>query len=133
MTAVLRSNRQTWLRAVLGVFVLAFVAVALQPCAMAMEPAPLPDCPNCPTEPASAAGCDPAAADCMVDNPLQVELRSAKLQPLDDEGAAPFVYVPVAFSWPPAPACALLVPLEEGSPPSAGGPPLNVRFCVYLM
>jgi hypothetical protein len=135
MVTSLRRHRELWAGRALAVFLLVTVSVAVQPCVMAMPIPAEPPCPLCPGESTSDSAalpmpCEPAAEDCMTKNPLQAELRGAKVEPDNEHGAVLVSVIPLALAVPVAPDAAI----GKGpfSPAAPGGPPIHVRYCVYL-
>ncbi len=136
MIARSRRRRFAWTSRALAVFVLATIANALQPCAMAMQPTSHPDCLHCsesddPPRP-HALPCDSHTSDdCMVESPFQAELRTAKLDAVENPDhahiAAAMPVVDSVATRCPAPPAARNPALR-----STSGPPLNVWFCSYL-
>ena len=127
--ATLRREKTTWGRRVLGTFVVAWLAIVLQPCAMAMG-ADSDPCPHCP--PAETPPCETTITpDCGLDDQLTNESRSnpSKVKDVPDEP-------PVAIQ-PDLIQSAWIDPRARPLPPAShffnpSGPPLNVLYCVYL-
>ena len=117
-------------RHVLGLFVAAWMAIILQPCAVADETEH--DCPHCPPE-MTHEGHQQAltSPDCEIGDQIALEARS--LQPkLDDSFIQMPVFLGQAYDE---------IKLSPGSnhavskatiPIFPSGPPLNVLNCVYL-
>ena len=117
-------------RHVLGLFVAAWIAIILQPCAVAGETEH--DCPHCPPEMVHEGHQQALTGpDCEIGDQIGLEARN--LQPkLDDS----FIQLPVFLG-----QAYDEVKLSQGSshplsrsslPIYPGGPPLNVLNCVYL-
>lgn len=129
--AEFRRHRTTWGRRVLGTFVAAWLAMVLQPCAVAAGVDH--DCPHCPPgENHEASHFEvSASADCVLGDQLSAETRS--LQPkLKDT----FDKVPVA-----APTDARQfeehASLNQRLPDPdvflvPSGPSINILYCVHL-
>jgi len=144
----MRQRQAPWTRSVLGLFVVVWLNMVLQPCAMAFGDPNNPDRAHCPTmqteettsqsayDAAESAGVLPyetSAAQCAFIDDFNYDGRmveaKVKNEPSDETPgvAAPF------------PAIAL----EKGlmASPGAGNhsffpgdpPPLNVLYCVYLI
>jgi len=115
----------TFRRRVLGTFVVAWLAVLLQPCVMALGLDQ--DCAHCPP---AETPCELATSqDCAFGDQLNAESRSQQLKDSPSE-------VPVAI----APAChepakQLLktqARVDSSVLINPSGPSRNVLFCVYL-
>ena len=141
-----RADRQrttTATRKVLGLFVAAWVSLALQPCALATEAEH--SCPHCPTESeaapesahhrhhsgeaAKAADCSSMQADCCEFDEGIVSVRLDPPNP-DEQVLALPPTIPGAGVWP-----TLVQDFGNatGPPrPPAGRVPLHVLNCVYL-
>jgi len=156
--STLRARRSTWGRFVSGVVMLAWMNVMLQPCAMAMTSAAEPDampamhmehgqrsqhvgheehtadraCPQCDatTVPPQEA-CDAVLMeDCSSLFDYNNDGRSSDPKPKD---AATLVALTSPFDktkFIAAPRSMLARQFDR--PTITSGPPLNVRFCVYL-
>ena len=129
--AAIRKQRDAWGRQVLSVCAVAWMAVILQPCAVAGQVEH--ECPHCPTELTHESHHREmtTGSDCVIGSQLSVEARSLKLK-LDDlpyqtpvcfGEAAYHFHLPPAASQNSLDAQAILFP---------SGPPLNVLNCVYL-
>lgn len=140
------------MRSILGVFVVAWLNLVMQPCAMALGDMQERDCPGCP--PAhqdersghamqggdkaveeSASGempCATAATDCNLLYQLNYDGRTVKIDLNDAPNDSPIAIAP-----PPTFESALK-PIEyrgwhsTRSPPPPASVPLNVFYCVYL-
>ena len=147
-----RRVRPTRMRSILGVFVVAWLNLVMQPCAMALGDTEEHDCPRCPpshvderTDHAmhgghmaaeeSASGdmpCSIAATDCSLFDELNYDGRTVKLELNDAPNDCP-----IAIGFPPTFESALK-PIEyrgwhsTRSPPPPASVPLNVYYCVYL-
>jgi len=138
-------------RILLGVFVLAWLNLAAQPCLMAMEVAPDAivdsvhavhtdhaihaadhDCDHCPpTIGSHAKACvSVAASDCSSAPDYYYDGRNglSKLKDVPTFVAIAEFAVPVEFTiLTPSP-----LPLDCAAIDHPGEPPLNIRFCVFL-
>lgn len=140
------------MRGILSVFVVAWLNLAMQPCAMALGDRDEHDCARCP--PAHDAGqsdhamhgshmaaeeaaavempCAIAATDCSLLDELNHDGRVVKL---DVNNPADYALVGIA---PPIDPELDLRPAENlgwhsgRSPPPSSSVPLNVYYCVYL-
>ncbi|MCH9674365.1 MAG: hypothetical protein K0U93_23200 [Gammaproteobacteria bacterium] len=132
MLTTLRQRRTTWGRRVLGVFAVAWLAVILQPCAMAMG-VDEHDCPHCP--PAETRETPPCETtnnpDCAFDDEINAEARSQQVKVKDSHHDLPMAIAPAAYDTlqltfvsQPVPDTRLLL--------HPSGPPLHVLYCVYL-
>jgi hypothetical protein len=134
-------------RRVLVLLIVAWLNLALQPCAMALGADPVPDCPHCPSAQASedAAQAMHAAADaampcatsvgsvgdCDSLDEMRADSRAGELKVKDAPGDQPVALLPAAAlvdQWAFAAPAAL--PVRCNCP--AASPPLNVLYCVYL-
>jgi hypothetical protein len=135
----------------LGVFVVAWMNLAVQPCLMAMESVPEPvvaaalsahvdhgshspehDCDHCPPAIGSHAKVcvSVAASDCSSAPDYYYDGRNgpSKLKDVPTFVAIAEFAVPVEFTMlTPSP-----LPLDCAAVDHPGEPPLNIRFCVFL-
>ena len=128
-----RRRKTTLGRYVLSAFVLVWLNMALQPCVMAMGSEPEPDCAHCPpAHSQEAPPCDvEVAPGCDYDSELNFDARTIRLEPNDAPTELPAAITSTALEWPEASGIACPRP----RPPTLAdpsGPPLNIRFCVYL-
>ncbi|ANO50100.1 hypothetical protein [Woeseia oceani] len=147
-----RRTRKPSARNALAVFVVAWLNLALAPCAMAFGGVPEPDCPHCPPSQADAhAGhdmsghavadhdgmedampCASSATDCNVTDELNHDGRTLKLEPKDSPSDL------VIAIHPALPSVATLRTADAAgwhrtrSPPLGATTPLNILYCVYL-
>ena len=147
-----RQTRRTRMRGVLSVFVVAWLNLVMQPCAMALGSMEDHDCPHCPpsheegrsghaghgshpTGNESASGempCAVAATDCSLVDDFNYDGRTVKLELNDPPNDAQVAIGPSAvFGAEPRPA-EDLVRHSTRSPPPPASVPLNVFYCVYL-
>lgn len=129
--SAIRKQALVWGRHVLGIFLISWTALILQPCAIAggLEH----DCPHCPPEVTHEAHQSEGAtgADCTIGGQLGFEARGGQLKSDDPSSNLP-VFVGPAFdeiSLTPASFPLSSVPASHLYP---SGPPLNVLNCVYL-
>ena len=147
-----RRARPTRMRSILGVFVVAWLNLVMQPCAMALGDMEKRDCPGCPpahqdersghamhggdkAAEESASGempCATAATDCNLLDQLNYDGRTVKLELNDAPNDSPIaIGPPLTFE-------SALKPIEyrgwhsTRSPPPPASVPLNVFYCVYL-
>ena len=149
LIAKIRQQRKPWARRVLGVFVMVWLNVALQPCAMALDDAHEHGCQHCPQlqaeegashgshEPTasrdSEPACDTSASPCAFLDDFNYDGRTAKLKVEDTQGEIPACLV----------SSNAVFALQNNSEVLSGSiatsyapghrPPLNVLHCVYLI
>lgn len=142
-----RRHKTPWTRRVLGLFVVVWLNLALQPCAMAMGGGDDHDCPHCPPShtqkhdghamASSDAGrempCATGATDCSVLDDYNYDGRSAQVKVKDVPSEPLVTLFPSALFL--ADARPNLVVAH--TPPSINHPPgpslpLNILYCVYL-
>lgn len=129
MLTVMRDTKATWGRYVLCAFAIAWLAIALQPCAMAFG-IEGPECPHCP--PTEAPPCEVQAShDCGLDAALAKEIPSNPCKLKDVLNDVPVAILPATVD--PARACHRPEPApHDHLLLNPSGPPRNVLFCVYL-
>ena len=147
-----RRARPNRMRSILGVFVVAWLNLVLQPCAMALGNMAENDCPRCPPShedqrsehamhgshmaadeaATSNMPCSNAATDCSLLDELNYDGRTVKLELNDPHSDSPIaIGPPLAFE-------SNLKPVEyigwhsTRSPPPPASVRLNVYYCVYL-
>ncbi len=131
LLGVLRKQQARWARPTLGVFAAVLLAMALQPCAMALG-STMNDCPHCPTQAQDPLPCDPAGAqDCLYFDRLNYDGRTETLKLEDAPGDVSVVVAPGAASLPSVQVSTLLSQ-SVVSPRYPAGPSLNISFCVFL-
>lgn len=132
---------------VLGLLLVAWLNMALQPCAMALGEASKQDCQNCPpaltTEFASpgahniydtvadTSSCESRVSQCVFGDEVSSEIRSIKVKDTPDDtpvGAVPVIAVNPALTISPG-----LPDVDDPSHLSGGPQALNVLYCVYLI
>lgn len=146
--AILRQQQTPWARRVLGMFVVVWLNLALQPCAMAMGGDDDHDCPHCPPahtqqhdghemSPDAMTDhdmpCASGVADCTATVAINVDGRTGHLKLKDVPTDQPDAIVP--FAAPIADAAPNLIGFfdpPEAHPPDSS-PSLNVLYCVYLI
>ena len=147
-----RRARTSRMRSIMSVVVIAWLNLALQPCAMALGGMEEHDCPRCPpshedaradhamhnghaAEKEAKAGdmpCSTAATDCTLLDELNYDGRTVKLELNDAPNESPVAIAP-PFAFEPK-----LKPIEylgwhsTRSPPPPASVPLDVYYCVYL-
>ena len=129
--AIFRRHRTAWGRRVLSTFIVAWLAIILQPCAVAAGVEH--ECPHCPpgaTHETSHFEVT-ASADCALSDQLNIESRSLQVK-LEDT----FNNVPVTVA-PESHEIEKSASIAQRSPGSAvflslSRPSLNVLYCVYL-
>ena len=142
----IRQRQTPWARHALGVFVVMWLNLILQPCAMAFGGGPDQDCPNCPPAHSQHDGhemasmkmadhgvpCAGSIADCGGLEDLNFDGRNAQLKVKDAPHDSPVAVSPFAdITTDIKPARhAYLRPIQRHPP----GPPktLNKLYCVYL-
>ena len=131
--ATIRRRKSIWGRHVLGTFAIAWLSVAMQPCAMAMDVETTDPCPHCPpVEILDEAPCDvKISPDCAADGQIVTEARSGQLKLKDKPSDLPPAVAPVLYESEKLAhvAQAFFDPLVRLNP---SGPPLNILYCVYL-
>lgn len=131
LLGVLRKQQARWARLTLGIFAAVLLAMALQPCAMAMG-STMNDCPHCPAQAQNPLPCDPAGAeDCLYFDRLNYDGRTETLKLEDTPGDVSSFVAPPAVS---LPSGQVSTSLSESvvSPDYPAGPSLNISFCVFL-
>lgn len=127
--AIKKGRQNTWGRRVLSAFAAAWLALAMQPCAMAAE-VDDSDCPHCP--PSETPPCEvKLSPDCGPGDQIAGEVRGKPVKLKDVPNDVPVAIVPATFE-----------PARYGHRPppvlreyllfNPSGPPRNVLFCVYL-
>ena len=128
----MQNQDKIWGRRVLGLIVVAWLAVIVQPCAMAMG-VESDSCPHCPPqETAEKSPCEELAGeDCTTEDQVSADSRSSqsklKNNPTDLLAAIPTPPIASAKS-----AYATQCLPDAAAWLYPGGPPLNVLYCVYL-
>lgn len=146
--AILKKRQIPWARRALGMFVVVWLNLALQPCAMAMGGDDDHDCPHCPpshtqrheghemssdTMPDHDMPCATGAADCTAFGAVNVDARSGDLKLRDAPIDQLDVIVPFAVSIADAgPSRTAVIEPPWPHPPDST-PPLTVLYCVYLI
>ncbi|MBT8079027.1 MAG: hypothetical protein KJO31_10675 [Gammaproteobacteria bacterium] len=129
--AAIRKRRDKLGRSVLGTFVLASLAMTLQPCAVAGDVEH--DCPHCPPEMAHGAhhGEKQADTECSATDLVGLEARSHQFKSDDVTPPVPLL-VPYTVSEFTATGAAgrFFLSARRHYPPS--GPPLCILNCVFL-
>lgn len=143
-----RQRQTPWARRTLGMFVLVWLNLALQPCAMAMGGDDDHDCPHCPVshtqrhdghEMSSDAmtdhdmPCATGAADCTAFDEVNVDARTGQLKLKDAPTDQPVAIARFeGFFADASPNHTRVVRQPEAHPPDSS-PALNVLYCVYLI
>ena len=147
-----RRARPSRMRSILGVFVVAWLNLVLQPCAMALGNMAENDCPRCPpsheeqksdhamhggrmaAEDAASGGmpCSDAATDCTLLDELNYDGRLVKLELNDAPNDSPIAIAPPFVCEPNLRPAAYHGWHPSRSPPPPSSVPLNVYYCVYL-
>jgi len=140
------------MRSILAGFVVAWLNLALQPCAMALGTLEGPDCPRCPPahedeqidhamhgshtgaeESASVEmPCSIAAADCTLLDEFSYDGRTVKLELNDAPHDSPVATVSPIYPQSNLPLAEHVSWHPSRSPPRPASVPLNVYYCVYL-
>ena len=145
--ATFKQRQTPWARSVLGLFVVVWLNLALQPCAMAMDGDDDHDCPHCPPghtqkhdrhdmASSEAAGhdmpCATGAADCNALDDYIYGGRSAQLKVKDGPSDPLVALLPAPLFLANAQDnLVAYVPPDINHPPGASVP-LNILSCVYL-
>lgn len=146
--AIPKKRQIPWARRALGVFVVVWLNLALQPCAMAMGVDGDHDCPHYPpshtqrheghemssdTTADHDMPCATGVADCTTFDAVNVAARSWSLKLKDTSNDQPDVIGPfAAFIADTGPNRTVVVEPPRLHPPDFS-PPLNVLYCVYLI
>lgn len=145
--ATIRQRQTPLARRALGLFVLAWLNIALQPCAMAMGGDDSDDCPRCPmshtgqhndhstSAPAKVERTMPCASDVDDCNPLEtinVDSRTASYKLKDMPSDLPVAMLPSATLLADADYREVRDASSIKYRPPDNSPPLNVLYCVYL-
>ena len=142
----IRRRQTPWARHALGVIVVMWLNLVLQPCAMAFGGNSDQDCPDCPPAHSQHDGhemasmdiadlgmpCAGISADCGVLDDLNYDGRNAQLKVKDAPDDSPVVVLPfanLATDIKPA-RRAYLRPIQRHPP--GPSPALNKLYCVYL-
>ncbi|NND65235.1 MAG: hypothetical protein HKM24_04635 [Gammaproteobacteria bacterium] len=127
LTAIKMSLRR-WVKPILSAMGVAWLSILLQPCAMAFGGQADDSCPHCP--PMEQMDCAGMQADqCDFTSPINIDGRSSQLQ-LDDSPT--FFVIPSPIDSIVSSRLTQQFFCPNHSPPIDYGPPLNVRYCVYL-
>lgn len=146
--AIPKKRQIPWARRALGMFVVVWLNLALQPCAMAMGGDDDHDCPHYPpshtqrheghemssdTTADHDMPCATGATDCTAFDAVNVDARSGGLKLKDTSNDQPDVIGPfAAFIADTGPSRTVVVEPPSSHPPDFS-PPLNVLYCVYLI
>jgi len=133
-------------RGALGLFAVAWLSLAISPCAIAM--AGTGDCAHCPpadARPMAAhhdhhdhrAAAEPAAAPCATLDEACDDLDRASTDQRGSQAKAkvgPETFALPVNEWPGANAAREILPRVATGPPGGGraSPPLNLLYCVFL-
>ncbi len=145
--AKIRPQRVPASKYVFGLLLVAWLNMALQPCAMALGETSKQDCQNCPpaltTENASPgahetydtvadmSSCESRVSQCAFGDEVNYESRSVKVKDTPDNtpvGPVPYIAVNTALTTLPG-----LPDVDDPSHLSGGPQALNVLYCVYLI
>lgn len=134
-------------RRVLGLFVVVWLNMALQPCAMAFGGAGDHDCMHCPPAHSGAVSshsahdmdhaaqdtvsCETSASQCTIVDDFNYDGRSAKVKDAPSD-------VPVGITMSNAGVLSasrsyVHSAMGDRSHPPSGFPPLNILYCIYLI
>lgn len=140
--ATIKQRQVPWSRRVLGIFVVVWLNLALQPCAMALGGEMDHDCPHCPpSHEQQHDGHDTASNDmqCATDaaaysvlDEFNYDGRLATLKLKDTSNDLPVAIVSVAELVPNVQPTRVAIPCPTRRPPPGSRTPLNVLYCVYL-
>ncbi len=148
LIATLRHNQSVRTRRVVGLFVLAWLVIAIQPCVMALGGESDHDCPHCPPAHEMHAGdhghsghhgtptpvsspCSDGTSDCDGSELFKHDGRVGDIKPKDPPPDTPAVLLPRASVAQPA-ARAVSVRAATGPIPAGVPPPLNLLYCTFL-
>lgn len=146
--ATLRQRQTPWARRVLGMFVVVWLNIALQPCAMAMGTDDDHDCPHCPpshtrqhdghempSDPMEGVDmpCATGVADCSVVDEANIDGRTGQLKLKDAPADQPIVMIPFAGLLADVQPKRISDILSPDTHPPDSSPPLSVLYCVYLI
>jgi hypothetical protein len=145
--ATFKQRQTPWARSVLGLFVVVWLNLALQPCAMAMGGDDDHDCPHCPPghtqehdghDMASieAVGhdmpCATVAADCSVLDDYNYDGRAVQLKVKDAPSDLPVALLPSEQFLADAQSNLVAYAPPNINHPPGPSLPLNILYCVYL-
>jgi hypothetical protein len=144
-SATARQRRLPWAQRALGLFVVVWLNVAVQPCAIAMVDDEDHNCPHCPPEHSvhhdaalmpvdgNAMPCMTGELDCSGLDDVNHDGRFAqlKLKDVPSDGLAVIGTLSDGFAVPRLLGDVAVVPTR--GPPSGVAPALNVLYCVYLI
>lgn len=144
--ATLRQRQIPWARRVLGLFVVVWLNLVLQPCAMAMGAVEDHDCPHCPpsharqhdghdmsSEASRDMPCATSAADCSVFDEANVDGRTGQLKLKNAPTELPVAMVASAERYADVqPKRTIVVRPPDTHPPDSSRS-LNTLYCVYLI
>lgn len=135
-------------RRVLGVLVVVWFNLALQPCAMAIESVGDHNCPHCPPPQTHqheghdmAAGdmaerdmrCATGAAHCSASDSVNIDVRSGQPKLKNILTELPVAIAPFSGPFADVRPQQTIVELPSHRQPPDSSPPLNVLYCVYLI
>jgi len=145
--AVMQKRKAPSARSVLGLFVVVWLNMALQSCAMAFGGAGDHDCTHCPPTHSGelaahsahdrdhaapvTAPCETSASQCALVDDFNYDGRSAKVK--DAPSDVPVGIVPSPSGILAESRSSRYSALGDRSCPPSGLPPLNVLYCVYLI
>jgi hypothetical protein len=131
-----------WAQRALGLFVVLWLNVAVQPCAIAMVEGDDHDCPHCPpahTEhhdrsaiDAETMPCASGAADCGVADDLNHDGRPVQLKLKDAPTDTPAAMPVLGDALIVARTGETMTLYPSRSPPPGASCALNILYCVYL-
>ena len=142
LLAAIRRRRAPWTRRVLGLFAVSWLAMALQPCAMALGMDAGHDCPHCPPAHSAHAGhgdmhgapaptsCAGGASGCDSFAEYNYDGRLLELKPEDAPVDVPMAVLPPGGDVIAASVVARTV--ARSIHPPGVPPPVSIRFCVFL-
>ncbi|MEE9142301.1 MAG: hypothetical protein V3U59_06280 [Gammaproteobacteria bacterium] len=126
--AAIRRHQTAWAGRTLGVFVVAWFTMALQPCAMAFGGEHESDCPHCP--PTHEMPCQAGAANCDATEDYNYDGRTPQIK-VKDLASVVAVAITTTQTEPVLHSCNTVSSvLDVARHP--GAPPLNVQYCVFL-
>lgn len=145
--ANIRQRQTPWTRRVLGMFVVVWLNLALQPCAMALGETSDHKCDHCPPAISQESrstdkheshhdghdmpACDVATADCMFLDDYDYDGRTVQLKLKDAPSDVPLAIAPSVASQPVLDNESVFCRSDHAWHRLGVQPPLNVLFCVY--
>lgn len=130
LLTTLRQRRVRGASSSLGAFVLVWLSMVLQPCAMALGSDTDYDCPHCPPQ-QNEQPCELGEPDCNHVHKYNVDGRTAQAKVKDAPQDSPMI-VGELFAFIPSVHTARVDDVSRQAIPPPYGPSLNILYCVYL-